>query len=266
MEGHFGLAETRFETTLLDSVDSTSTWLKGLGPIPWTAARAATQTAGRGRRGRAWASGPGGLWISFALPAGSPGRPWPAPGAFTLAAGLAVLGSVEASFPEALGLSLKWPNDLVGPGPVKAGGILAEMAMTPGGGTSENLPVVIVGIGINVANDPPEGLDLPAMSLARLSEISAAEAKSRLAPLASRLAVAMATAHEEFSRHGLSEMLKRYASRCSTIGSRVIVNGDYEALAIGIADDGGLIVDRGGETGKIISGEVSIRQAGTPSD
>ena len=129
------------------------------GAPAWTAVVADSQTAGRGRGGRAWASPPGvALYFSVLL------RPSLAPDALpllTLAAGCAVAEAVRAE--TGLPAGLKWPNDLL-VGGRKACGILCEAEAGPDGA-----PAVAAGIGLNV-NTPPEALPprpvFPATSLA----------------------------------------------------------------------------------------------------
>ena len=115
---------------------------------------AVEQGAGRGSRGRAWASPPGGLWLSFLC------RPARAIGAEVLSirVGLAAADALV----EVGGLPpirLKWPNDLM-TGDRKVGGILCEARWQ-----GEALAWVSVGIGLNVRNDPPVAARLPAASL-----------------------------------------------------------------------------------------------------
>src|SRR5262245_58426611 len=105
-----------------------------------------TQTAGRGRLGRAWASPPGaGLYVSVIL------RPSAAVAQLiTLACGLAVADGVRNA--SGLVTRLKWPNDVYA-GDRKLAGILAEAGSAGGG-----LQHVVVGFGINLltASYPPE--------------------------------------------------------------------------------------------------------------
>jgi BirA family biotin operon repressor/biotin-[acetyl-CoA-carboxylase] ligase len=106
---------------------------------PWHAVRALRQTAARGRHGRQWNSGEGGLWTSVVLPLDPPDRGW---SAFPLAAGLAVASTLRG-----LGLDkarLRWPNDVL-VGPKKICGILMEKFAPDR---------VVVGLGLNVNNDP----------------------------------------------------------------------------------------------------------------
>lgn len=120
-----------------DTLGSTNDHARELPP--WHAIRAARQTAARGRHGRRWDSGQGGLWFSAALPLDPPDRGW---SAFPLAAGLAVVSTLRG-----LGLMqarLRWPNDVL-IGPKKICGILMEKF-------SDDR--VVVGLGLNVSNDP----------------------------------------------------------------------------------------------------------------
>jgi BirA family transcriptional regulator, biotin operon repressor / biotin---[acetyl-CoA-carboxylase] ligase len=112
--------------------------------------RAARQTGGKGRQGRAWQSTPGNLHAStlVRLRAGDP----PAP---TLALVAAVaLHEVVAIY--APGTQIKWPNDLLFDG-AKLAGILLE----------REDDAVIVGFGVNLASHP-DSLERPATSLAAL--------------------------------------------------------------------------------------------------
>ena len=127
---------------------------------------AEAQSAGRGRRGRAWASPRGeGLYLSVLW------RPatLPHPAALTMGAGLAVLETVRALGVRAA--RLKWPNDVLVAGTdaaraAKLAGILVESR-----GLDPAHPHAVVGIGLNVRQlaFPPElEAERPVTSLARL--------------------------------------------------------------------------------------------------
>jgi BirA family biotin operon repressor/biotin-[acetyl-CoA-carboxylase] ligase len=114
---------------------------------------AGEQLEGRGSRGRAWHSPPGGLWLSALF------RP-PATGAvevISLRVGLAVAAAVESLVCGQI--YLKWPNDLMLE-ERKVGGILCE-ARWQGGA----LGWVAAGVGLNVRNQIPAELDGLAVSL-----------------------------------------------------------------------------------------------------
>lgn len=145
----------------LDDVTSTNDEAKRLidaGHPPPLAVVARTQSAGRGRRGRTWASPRGGLWMSIAWPASDePAHDAPLP----LAAALAALDAIQLIIPTDAHtrLSIKWPNDLLFDG-AKICGIIGERT---------SAGVVILGIGINANLETaqlPDDLRHPATSLA----------------------------------------------------------------------------------------------------
>ncbi len=129
--------------------------LAAAGAPAGTVVVAVEQEAGRGSRGRRWASPPGGLWLSFLC------RPPQTVGVevLTLRVGLAVaealaqLGGVPA-------VALKWPNDLMLKDR-KLGGILGEARWQ-----GEALAWVVVGVGLNVQNRLPEAVRTPPARLA----------------------------------------------------------------------------------------------------
>lgn len=141
----------------LDSVGSTQDRLHELaaqGAPAGTAVLAAEQTEGRGRRGRAWRSPRGGLWLSVLC------RPVAAPAieVLSLRAALAVARVLETRVP-AVALRLKWPNDLI-LDDRKLGGILCEARWQ-----GESPSWVAVGIGLNLANPVPAELAGQAIGL-----------------------------------------------------------------------------------------------------
>jgi len=131
----------------LDEIDSTNAEARrraeagASGPIWITAAR---QTAGRGRRGRAWETGEGNLAATLLFTTSKP----PAEGAqVSFVAALAVADLASAYVAASL-VSLKWPNDPLIAGK-KASGILVESGPSPNGGLW-----IAVGIGVNLASAP----------------------------------------------------------------------------------------------------------------
>ncbi len=119
----------------------------------WTAVLADTQTGGRGREGRVWASPPGGLYLSVVL------RPrFAEVGLVPLAAGV---GVVEVAGEHGVEARLKWPNDAL-VRDRKLAGVLTESSSS-----SREVDWVVVGIGVNVAADRASlgSLERPATSL-----------------------------------------------------------------------------------------------------
>ena len=103
------LNTSRYAVTVVGETDSTNTDLKALaleGAAEGTTLIAETQTGGRGRRGRTFASPEGGVYLSTLL------RPQKAvnPGLFTCLAAVAAARAIE-SLCDAL-VDIKWVNDL----------------------------------------------------------------------------------------------------------------------------------------------------------
>lgn len=108
-----------------------------------------TQTAGRGRSGRSWASAAGNLQASLLIRLSAP-----APKAYqlSLVAGVAVIDAIRAacpSLPDSARLRLKWPNDILVDG-AKTGGILVESGLRAGALEAA------IGIGVNLASHPED--------------------------------------------------------------------------------------------------------------
>ena len=209
------------------------------------------QTAGRGRRGRPWASPAGvGLYTSVLL------RPQQSPARLpllTLVAGLGVAEAIE----EIAGVAarLKWPNDVLVEGR-KVAGILAETASADG-----EVGYVVIGIGINVNRAPqdlPQGLVPVATSLAL--------ATGRPIPrgeLAAALYNALDRWYLVFRQGRIESILAAGRERSATLGRPVDVLADeegWQGVAVDLDADGALLVrEESGEIRRVIASDVSIR-------
>ncbi|MCA3731054.1 MAG: biotin--[acetyl-CoA-carboxylase] ligase [Phenylobacterium sp.] len=144
------------------------------GPV-WI--HALEQTAGRGRRGRAWCGGGGNLAATLLIPGDLP----PAQAAqISFVAAVALCETVNAlAGPGAA--RLRWPNDLYTAGG-KVAGILVESGARPGGGLW-----LAVGIGVNLAEAPPrDQVERPAAALADIPGFAPQAPADFLAALANR--------------------------------------------------------------------------------
>ncbi len=190
-----------------------------------------TQTAGRGRRGRAWHSASGlGLWFSIAFEDSADGLAFAAP--------LAVRDAVR----DICDVRVKWPNDLLIDGR-KFCGVLVERR----GG------VTALGIGINVkhaAEDFPPELRDQATSLERATgqTIDRGDVLRRvLTALDERVIVIRAG--------GIDSVRESWAEACAIRG-RTIRSDGKEGTVRDVDHDGGLLVNTQDGEIKILFGEI----------
>lgn len=246
-----------FEIHRFASVDSTNEAVKRAAaagaPEGWLAV-ADEQTAGKGRRGRSWASPPGeSLYFSFLL------KPDLAPALLpqvTIVAGLAVANAIRRELQ--LPALIKWPNDIV-IGGKKVCGILTE-AFSCGGGTA-----VVVGIGINVntAAFPKELQDRATSLFLERSGSGNAAPVDRDALLMAVLA-AYAEGYARFMEEGsLARIREAYEALMVSLGKQVRIEdpaGAYTAVCRGIGADGAMRIALPDGTEQMVSsGEISVR-------
>lgn len=210
-----------------------------------------TQTAGRGRRDRAWVSPPGaGLYLSVLL------RPSAVPaarlGTLGMVAGLALMHLAGEAGVTA---TLKWPNDLL-LGGAKCAGVLSEAG--PGGAAQ----AAVVGVGVNVqplpSDVPPGPGGLPATSLAEHGASTTDRAVLAACWLRAfvELEQVWRLADGDVRRSGV---LTGYREACGTIGQRVRVELPDGSARSGVAVD----LDPGGQLLiKADDGAVSAISAG----
>ncbi len=217
------------------------------------------QAAGRGRAGRDWSTPPGtALTASFLL---RPGVPSSSFGWAGLLGGLAVVRALGAF---GLVARAKWPNDVVVDAPVgsdevdgwglgrKVAGVLGEVVDD----------AVVLGIGVNVLQEPDE-LPVPwAGSLAGLGALVGERAREDLLVV---LAHQLWHLDERWRAAGgdaaAAGLVEEYAAASATLGRAVAVERPggsvVTGVAEGIADDGGLLVRRvDGERELVRTGDV----------
>ncbi len=209
---------------------------------------AETQTAGRGRRGRSWASpARKNLYFSVVLRPDLPAERAPE---LTLVASVALCDTLRQA---GVDVGIKWPNDLVASGK-KIGGILTELAAEP-----DRVSWVVLGVGLNVnarAEDFPEELRGEATSV--LVE------RGQPAPRA-LLAAACFTAIESWmDRHaeeGFAPARQAWRARSVTLGREVVVKVEGREV-VGTAEDidetGALLVRGRAGVERILSGDVAL--------
>jgi len=232
-------------------VDSTSDWLiaHAAQAPDGTACLAERQAAGRGRRGRTWAS-PFGRNLYLSLLWRLPARQV---SGLSIAMGVTVAEACDAV--GARNLALKWPNDLVAP-QGKVGGILVDIS-ADGGGTS----LAVIGVGLNV--DMPWSMRVPiGQPVSDLNELAGRRLSRNV--LAAGVIAAMRAALPRFEREGLKPFRDRFSARDASRDREVTVEQGGRistGRARGIDDEGALMLETADGIARIHSGDVSLRAA-----
>ncbi|MEO7149365.1 MAG: biotin--[acetyl-CoA-carboxylase] ligase [Rhodanobacteraceae bacterium] len=234
-------------------LDSTSSeWLRRAATLPDRAfVFAEVQTAGRGRRGRAWLSSAA-MNLSFScLKRFDCG--YAALSGLSLAAGVAVTRALDDC--DVRGVQLKWPNDLVC-GDAKLAGILVEL-----GGEFLGPCHAVVGVGVNMhlPRDARAAIGQPVVDLAQWCGAP---------PLRNALAAALVwrlcEAMDRFADAGFAAFADDYAQRDALRGRALRIEdprGAFEGVAIGVDARGALRVrtDRGERI--LDSADITVRTA-----
>lgn len=238
-----------------EETGSTNTEAKRLaeeGAAHGTLVVADMQTAGKGRRGRAWQQSPGTMIsMTFIL------KPDFAPDKASMLTLLAA-HSVAAAIEKMTGMSayIKWPNDIV-INQKKAVGILTEMSLSV---EQDSIHYVVVGIGINAnISTFPEDIRETATSLYLES--------GRKINRGELIAEAMKQFEQDYERflttEDLSGILEDYNAHLAGRDKEVRVldpKGEYTGISRGMNKSGELLVEKAdGSVVNVYAGEVSVR-------
>lgn len=171
------------------------------------------QSAGRGRRARAWISEPGNLYCTriIRLAAADPPR-----AQLSFVTALALINALD-TLADPKRLSLKWPNDVL-LDQYKCSGILLE-SVSIGGET-----IIAAGIGVNLVHHPRE-TERPATSLAAAGIAPPAPA-DLLALIAARFDLWRSRWHEG----GFAGIRSQWLARATGLGQRITVRLAAETL------------------------------------
>jgi BirA family biotin operon repressor/biotin-[acetyl-CoA-carboxylase] ligase len=206
------------------------------------------QTAGRGRRGRAWVS-PAGRNLMVSVGLRPRGLDSAAAGLVGIATALAVRDAC-AEMTAGHDLRVKWPNDVVTADGHKVAGLLVETALE-----EERLAEVVIGVGINVnwrRAEMPAGVRERATSLADIagSEID------RVA----LLGILLTALDREIAALERGESpLSRLAAHSALDGRRVTIDlgtEQLDGLVAGTSDGGLLLLDTHAGRVALATGEV----------
>ncbi|MEI4486534.1 biotin--[acetyl-CoA-carboxylase] ligase [Frigidibacter sp. MR17.14] len=204
---------------VLAEVDSTNSEAARIGPSltrpAWILAH--RQTAGRGRRGRAWVDPVGNFAATLVMrPAGGPSQA----ALRSFVAALALEEALSALLGPAARLALKWPNDVLLNGG-KVSGILIEGIA---GGEK-----IAIGIGVNLAHAPdPADRDPRAprpVSVAGETGIAVTPEE-----LLDRLAPAFARWEAQLLAYGFSPLREAFLARVTRLGQPIVARTMSETI------------------------------------
>jgi len=214
-----------------DELDSTNAEARrradaGEGGPVWITA--AVQTAGRGRRGRAWSTERGNLAATLLMTTDKP----PAEAAqLSFVAALAAADLADTCLGPGVA-RLKWPNDVLVHGK-KAVGILVES------GTCEDGRLwLAVGIGVNLKH-APQNVERPATAFAEHMAAPPPEPPAALEVLAS----AFERWRAPWAIQGFAPIAAGWTARAMGLGERCearLPNRTLSGVAEGLDDDGAL--------------------------
>jgi BirA family transcriptional regulator, biotin operon repressor / biotin---[acetyl-CoA-carboxylase] ligase len=239
----------RFRRLALGTVASTNDETRALaetGEPEGLVVTARSQTRGRGRHGRAWASPEGNLHASILL---RPACPLASAGEIGLVAAVALAEALLELGPEGLPLGLKWPNDVL-IGRRKVAGILLESAA----GLGQSCDWLILGTGVNVVACPG-GLPYPATHLAA-EGFAGVDADAVL----DAYLAALGPWYARWRRAGLAPVQAAWTTRAQGLGERVRLRlGErvLEGRFAGLGPQGALRLEEA--TGRVLlvtTGEV----------
>jgi BirA family biotin operon repressor/biotin-[acetyl-CoA-carboxylase] ligase len=236
----------------LDRVGSTNEELKRLaamGAPEGLIVVAGEQTAGRGRRERAWASPPGNLYVSVLF---RPDRPMRRVIEVGFVAAVAVAETIAARLPAGADVRCKWPNDVL-IGGRKTAGILLE-ATSEADGTALWLAL---GVGINVVSHPSAAETAYPSTALRAEGAGPVTAEDVLSGLAANLD----DGYHRWLQDGFAPVRQAWLARAFGRGGSVDVRLDERTTVHGrfldLDDDGALLLeDDDGRRRRITAGDV----------
>ncbi len=243
---------------VVDQIESTSSELMRRAQrrdVHQVALAAEWQTAGRGRRGRAWTAIAGGS-LTFSL-----GWKFEQGAGFlaglSLAVGVAVVRALEAEGFK--GVALKWPNDLIHRH-LKVGGILIEL-----NGDALGPTTTVIGAGLNVRIPPDARKDIlvPITDLASIAGRKAQPIDRNR--LFATLLAELATVLDLYAKDGFAPFVAEWQRRHAYQGKAVRLllpdGASVTGKVAGVDASGALVLADGPRRARFLSGEITLRRA-----
>ena len=237
-----------------DTIDSTQSFALKLASRPHengTIIVAKRQTHGRGRQDRKWISPDGGIWLSVLL---KPNFEVSQVSLFPMLASLALAITIEKTLK--LEPKLKWPNDVT-LGDKKVAGILVDASVE-----SNQIDYLVIGVGINFKIDSTSITKIAKNSKNFYGATTLVGKKTNADPVVFLQAFLneLEKMYNKVIENDISEIKKGWKKRSSTVGKNVKIstpNGHVTGKAIGIDNDGALLVSSRGKTQRLLVGDVA---------
>jgi BirA family biotin operon repressor/biotin-[acetyl-CoA-carboxylase] ligase len=246
------VTEIALEETASTNAHALELLRTGAAPPHLTLVWARRQTSGRGRGGRVWQSPEGNVFFSMIL---RPQPQWEDLNQLPLVTSVAIHAAIRPHVPASRAITIKWPNDLLIDG-AKVSGTLIEshraMRRTDAGRWTAD--ALVVGIGVNVAHFPSEGLLYPATSLRRAG--SAVEREQVIRDLAQALVDAL----ESWGERGFAPIRTAYLERAHGLGASITVRTSLDrdesvsGVFEGIDERGALMLRLADGSVRVVSG------------
>ncbi|MGE3770757.1 MAG: biotin--[acetyl-CoA-carboxylase] ligase [Bdellovibrionales bacterium] len=209
--------------------------------------KADTQTAGRGRREREWASPVGNIYCSVLHPLEGDLRDV---GLQAYIYGLAIARAANGLLPES-NAKVKWPNDVL-VNNRKLAGVLLETAECP----STKTMYLIAGFGVNVAMTPPAAAGAAYPPTSMVDEGARCTADAMLADILSELKLL----HGIYGRSGFAGIRPLWCELAHGISENITVtlpdHSRLQGIFKDLAADGALILESEGTEHAITAGDV----------
>ncbi|OLS51172.1 biotin--[acetyl-CoA-carboxylase] ligase [Rhodovulum sulfidophilum] len=235
---------------LLDEVDSTMAEARrrrDLDRPTWIVAR--RQTAGVGRRGRAWGAPGGNLAATLVF---APGCPPATAALYSFVTSFALYATCLAYLDDRDAITLKWPNDVLLNGG-KLAGILLESE-----GTMTGVGRLAIGLGVNLNALPEAAMIEPrALMPATLAE----EIGEPVDPLEFLAFFAEHFAHQDrfFRENGFGPLRSAWLERAARLGDTITARMGAEEVSgrfLTVDEDGQLVIETPGGRRAIAAADV----------
>ncbi|PCH94186.1 MAG: biotin--[acetyl-CoA-carboxylase] ligase [Rhodobacteraceae bacterium] len=242
-----------YDRVIFDQIDSTN--LEANRRVATTAGclwiLANAQTAGVGRRGRAWSTKTGNFAATLLMPLTIPLKD---AALYSFVAALSLRDAFVAVGVKPADVSLKWPNDVLLQGG-KVAGILLE---TAGKGPSH----MMIGIGVNLAH-APRGAALEATATPPKSLVGDADIDIKAEAFLDVLAAQFSLRDTQFKTAGFAAIRRDWLAHATRLGDQITarmpketVTGRFET----VDDTGALVLHTSNGLRHITAAEIFFKE------